>query len=118
MTELFKLFLVCLPVPVAVIWSLVLMPFEFGANAFSMPAAIGSAMCLSLCLWMSRGTQDRKWLILPTICFLYEMLPVNIPGPFDDYFAFGGTFVTTVMMKFMARARETEKMTDVIAEDT
>ena len=33
----------------------------------------------------------KTWIIFPTIVFLYEMLPVSIPGPFDDFFAFGGS---------------------------
>jgi hypothetical protein len=46
---------------------------------------------------------DKKWLILPALVFLYEMLPINIPGPVDDTFALGGS-VSVVFIQFLRRA--------------
>ena len=46
------------------------------------------------------------WLILPAVTFLYEMLPVNIPGPFDDYFAFGGSAFYLVFQAILATTRD------------
>ncbi|MBF0407225.1 MAG: hypothetical protein HQM10_07720 [Candidatus Riflebacteria bacterium] len=92
---------VILPVPVAAIWSLALSFFSFGATVFSAPTCIGAAFCLSFCLWKFREAENTNWLILPVVCFLYEMLPVNIPGPFDDYFAFGGAVTSVVILSII-----------------
>jgi len=83
---------VFLPIPLAILWSIILLPFSLGTNVFSAPASIGSAIILSLFLYWYRDRKIKKaTIIIPAIVFIYEMLPINIPGPFDDYFAFGGT---------------------------
>src|SRR3954470_1672919 len=80
-----------LPIPIAALWSLILTAVSVGAGAFTAPACIGSAILFSVCLWMIRqGKLSNSWAIVPATIFIYEMLPVNIPGPFDDYFSFGG----------------------------
>jgi hypothetical protein len=90
---------VFLPLVFSVIWSLALIPLSFGADLFSAPTAIGSGLVLTLCLWRVRQNngQGKNWLIYPIIVYIYEMLPVNIPGPFDDIFAFGGDVVWTIL---------------------
>ena len=94
-----------LPIAAAAVWSLVLTPLELGSNLFSAPAAIGSALLLTLSLWRVRHQEMRGkgWLIYPVLVFIYEMLPVNIPGPVDDYLAFGSSAVTTVLHRFATR---------------
>jgi hypothetical protein len=80
-----------LPIPIAVLWSAILAVLSVGAEAFTAPACIGSAILFSACLWMIRqGRLATSWAIVPATIFIYEMLPINIPGPFDDYFSFGG----------------------------
>jgi hypothetical protein len=80
-----------LPIPVAALWSGILTVVSVGAEAFTAPACIGSAILFSICLWMIRqGKLSNTWAIVPATVFIYEMLPINIPGPFDDYFSFGG----------------------------
>jgi hypothetical protein len=82
---------VFLPIPIAIVWSLLMMLVSAGADVFTAPACIGSAILLSACLWMIRaGHLPAVWAVFPAIVFAYEMLPINIPGPFDDWFAFGG----------------------------
>lgn len=80
-----------LPPVFAALWSLALAPFSFGASMFSAPAFIGSGLLLGACMFLAkRYVTGFKWLILPGLVFLYEMLPVNIPGPVDDAFALSG----------------------------
>jgi hypothetical protein len=80
-----------LPIPLAVVWSLLLTVLTGGVEGFTAPACIGSAILFSACLWMIRqGRSSNSWAIVPAIVFIYEMLPINIPGSFDDYFSFGG----------------------------
>ena len=95
MLKKFSLFDVFLPLIFSVIWSVVLIPFSFGEEAFTAPTAIGSGFILTLCLWRvyQNDGRGKNWLILPTLVYIYEMLPVNIPGLFDDYFAFGGSVI-------------------------
>jgi hypothetical protein len=103
----FTLFDVFLPVGFSVVWSLVLMPFSFGADVFTAPAAIGSGILLSLCLWKFHhdGSRNRKWLIFPILVYLYEMLPINLPGPFDDYFALSGDVVAAILFQLASEAQ-------------
>ena len=104
LTKRFSLFDVFLPLIFSVIWSAILTLFSLGAEVFTAPTAIGSGFILTLCLWRvyhSNGA-GRSWLIFPTLVYLYEMLPVNIPGPFDDMFAFGGDIVAAILLYTVA----------------
>ena len=78
---------------------MILIPFSLGTSIFSAPTAIGSGLVLTLCLWRVHHNdgQGKQWLILPTIVYMYEMLPIDIPGPFDNIFSFGGTVTNTVL---------------------
>jgi hypothetical protein len=83
---------------------LVLAPFSFGASVFYAPASIGAAMLLGACMVMAKRYQmDKTWLLLPALVFIYEMLPINIPGPLDDTFALTGS-VGSAIVQFMRRA--------------
>jgi hypothetical protein len=90
---------VFLPIPIAILWSFLLSFFSFGANVFYMPAVIGSSILLTLSLIKQKQNPliSRKWLVLPALVFIYEMLPINIPGPVDDYLAFGSATIVTVL---------------------
>ncbi len=78
-----------------------------GGNAFTAPACIGSAILLSINLWMVRqGKFAKSWAIIPITVFIYEMLPVNIPGPFDDYFSFGGDAAVLLLQGAMYTFRK------------
>lgn len=46
---------------------------------------------------------SKTWIIFPTFVYVYEMLPISIPGPFDDMFAFGGTAANVFFQFFYAR---------------
>lgn len=77
-----------LPVAFAGVWSLALAPFSFGATLFSAPFFIGAAVLLGVCIAVTaRWDTPKGWLVLPALVFLYEMLPINIPGPVDDTFS-------------------------------
>jgi uncharacterized membrane protein len=90
---------VFLPLIFSIVWSLALIPLSFSAEVFSAPTTIGAGLVLTLCLWRVRQNngQGKNWLIFPIIVYIYEMLPVNIPGPFDDMFAFGGDVVCVIL---------------------
>lgn len=90
---------VFLPVVFSVAWSLVLTPLSLGTEIFTAPTAIGSGLLLTVCLWRyyHNNSIGRYWLILPTLIYVYEMLPINIPGPIDDYFSFGGDLACTIL---------------------
>jgi len=88
-----------LPPVFSVLWSLALAPFSFGASLFSAPAFIGAGALLSGCMALAKyyGT-EKKWIWFPAVVFLYEMLPINIPGQFDDMFALAGSAGYTLML--------------------
>ena len=77
-----------LPVVFAALWSLALAPLSLGATLFSAPFFIGAAVLLGACIAVTaRWDTHKGWLVLPALVFLYEMLPINIPGPVDDTFS-------------------------------
>jgi hypothetical protein len=90
---------VFLPLIFSVVWTVLLIPLSLGTEVFTAPAAIGSGFLLTLCLWRYYNNNQigKYWLIFPVIVYMYEMLPVNIPGPFDDYFSFGGDVASTIL---------------------
>ncbi|MDD5209596.1 MAG: hypothetical protein PHV36_09425 [Elusimicrobiales bacterium] len=92
-----------LPAVFSVLWSLALAPFSFGASLFSAPAFIGAALLLGSCMAIAKRYQTGiKWLIFPAFVFLYEMLPINIPGPVDDTFALTGS-LSVILVQFLRR---------------
>jgi hypothetical protein len=99
---------VFLPVIFSVLWSLILMPFSLGSDLFTAPAAIGAGMLLTWCLWRAyhEDGAPRNWLIVPTLVFVYEMLPINVPGPFDDYFALTGDLACVLLLQLAAAHRK------------
>jgi len=89
---------VILPVPAACIWCILLTPLSLGTEVFTAPACIGSAILLSISFALVKtGEMRTAWAILPAAMFTYEMLPVNIPGPLDDYLAFGGAVGSLIL---------------------
>lgn len=92
-----------LPAVFAALWSLALAPFSFGVSLFSAPAFIGAGLLLGACMALAKRYQTGiKWLIMPALVFLYEMLPINIPGPVDDTFALAGS-VGVIVLQFLRR---------------
>lgn len=92
-----------LPAVFAALWSLALAPFSLGLSVFSAPAFIGAGVLLGACLVLAkRCATGWRWLLLPAAVFLYEMLPVNIPGFVDDTFALGAA--TSVLLAQVWRA--------------
>jgi len=92
-----------LPAVFAVLWSLALAPFSFGVSLFSAPAFIGAALLLGACMALAKRYETGiKWLIMPALVFLYEMLPINIPGPVDDTFALTGS-AGVILVQFLRR---------------
>jgi len=107
LTRRFTLLDVFLPLIFSVLWSLILMPFSLGADIFAAPSAIGSGMLLTLCLWRvyHENGAGKNWLILPILVYIYEMLPVNIPGPIDDTFALTGDLACVLLQQIVAPHR-------------
>lgn len=92
-----------LPAVFAVLWSLALAPFSFGASLFSAPAFIGAGLLLGACMALAKRYKTGiKWLVMPALVFLYEMLPINIPGPVDDTFALTGS-AGVILIQFLRR---------------
>lgn len=107
-TQRFTLFDVFLPVIFSVLWSAILAPFSLGSDLFTAPAAIGAGLLLTLCLWKvyHEGGEGRRWLIFPILVYIYEMLPINIPGPIDDYFALTGDLASVILYQLITSNRK------------
>lgn len=106
-TRRLTLFDVFLPVVFSILWSLALMPFSLGSDLFTAPAAIGAGLLLTLCLWKAYHEEgaSRRWLIFPILVYIYEMLPVNLPGPLDDYFALTGDVASFLLYQLAMQHR-------------
>lgn len=86
-----------LPAVFAALWSLALAPFSLGLSVFSAPAFVGAGLLLGACMVITKRFGASRWLLaLPAAVFLYEMLPVNLPGPVDDSFALGAAFLVVL----------------------
>lgn len=108
------------PILVGSVWSLLLMPLRLAEADFSAPAAIGSSMFLSLSLWQLKKTDFRQkgFLVFPLLVFIYEMLPINIPGPVDDILAFGGQAVYQVFLFLIKKnVGEMTKKTELLTQE-
>ncbi len=93
-----------LPPVFALLWSLALAPFSFGVSLFSAPAFIGAGLLLGGCMVINkRYRTGARWLIMPALVFIYEMLPINIPGPVDDAFALAGSG-GVILIQYLRRA--------------
>lgn len=88
-----------LPIPLALTipWVLLLLPLKLPVDAFSVPAALIAAALLTLVMWAVRRKRlPVRWVILPLLCWVYECLPVTLPGPFDEALALGGSGMAVV----------------------
>ena len=93
-----------LPPVFAAAWSLALAPFSIGASLFSAPAFIAAGLLLGACMALAkRYATGLRWLLLPVLVFLYEMLPLNLPGPVDDALAVGSA-AGAVLLQFLRAA--------------
>lgn len=95
---------VFLPVVLTIPWVMLLAPLKLIEDVFSIPAAFAAAGLLTLVLAaVKRGRVPRKWIILPLLCWLYECLPITLPGPVDNILTVSGSGMVT----FWAWAKKT-----------
>ena len=86
-----------MPLVITIPWVLLLLPVKLAEDVFSAPAAVVAAVLLTLVLWAVRRKRlPMRWVVLPALCWLYECLPVTLPGPFDEALALGGSGMATV----------------------
>lgn len=104
-----------LPIPIAIIWGGILILFTMGAEVFSFPALIGASFILTIALWFyQNGRFPKLGIIFPLIVYVYEMLPVNIPGPIDEYFALGGSTTALLLQYFFGQIRKDAQISALI----
>jgi len=76
---------------------ILLSPFKLAEDVFSIPAALAAAGLLTLVLAaVKRKHLPKRWIILPLLCWMYECLPITLPGPIDELLAIGGSGMVTV----------------------
>ena len=86
------------PLLFSVIWSILLAPIKLITDDFLPVFFVGAGIMLFACLWLYKSQRIGKaYLVLPMIVYLYEMLPITIPGPFDDVFAMAGDAGATII---------------------
>lgn len=92
-----------LPIPIAVVWTIVLFPLKISIDLISPATMVLSAFLLTYSLWIYKlKGMSKNWIVLPVLMFLYEMLPVNFPGPFDDAFAAAGSAGNALLLSIVA----------------
>jgi hypothetical protein len=93
------------PFIVSIPWTILLLPLKLPTQLFAAPAAIGAGLLLTCSLWITKSRGGSYgWLVWPVGIWLYEMLPLSIPGPIDDFFALGSqaTVFTIQIIKSQA----------------
>lgn len=86
-----------LPIILTVPWVLLMAPLKLPVDVFSVPAALAAAGLLTLVLAaVKRKHLPKKWVLLPLACWIYECLPITLPGPLDELLAIGGSGMVTV----------------------
>lgn len=81
-----------LPLFVSCISGIVFLPFAlFSGNLFSPATCIASGLLLSMHLLAYRAGRITSpwWLIWPTLTFVYELLPIDLPTDIDNLLGFG-----------------------------
>lgn len=107
---------VFLPIPIAAIRSILLLPLDIAMGNFSVPSSIGAGIILTYVLWMYKFKYVSKaYLILPILVFMYEMLPVDIPGPIDNYLGLSGIVVNAILVSMNAQAKQISSFNSVIS---
>lgn len=89
-----------LPIPIGLISSILFAPISLmGLSIFSIATCTGAAAFLSVALFMYRAKRiTGGWLIMPFLVFVYELLPIEIPGDIDNFLALGGNATNMMLM--------------------
>jgi hypothetical protein len=67
----------------------------FAGSVFSAATCIFSGVLLSVGMLLYKKGRMAGWaLILPSLTFVYEMLPIELPTDLDNIFALGGSCFT------------------------
>lgn len=112
---------VFLPIPVSLVWCILILPLKVSTDLISPVTMVLSAFLLTYSLWMYKQRQMSKaWIVIPILMFLYEMLPVDFPGPFDDMLAVVGStgsalLQSIVILRSKSLFNSTSKVSDASA---
>lgn len=82
-----------IPTILSVISGIVFAPLQlFEGSPFSAATCIFSGVLLSVGMWLhKRGRLSGPALIFPSLTFVYELLPIELPTDLDNIFALGGS---------------------------
>jgi hypothetical protein len=88
-----------IPIGIALISGVVFMPIGLlNADLFSGASCIISGAILSICLWLHKKGKMREWaLIMPTLTFIYEILPIDLPTSLDNIIGLGGSAMSAYL---------------------
>jgi hypothetical protein len=96
------------PFIISIPWTLLLLPLKIPTQLFAAPSAIGAGLLLTCSLWITKSRGGSYgWLVLPVGIWLYEMLPISIPGPLDDLFALGSQATAFTLQIIKSQANKT-----------
>lgn len=113
---------VFLPLIFSVFWSILMFPLKVATDLFAAPYFIIAGIMLTACLWLYKNERIGKgFLVAPIICYCYEMLPITIPGPIDNFLSIaggvGGTVIAVVAACIKSDERQILKENNVNAID-
>jgi len=85
-----------IPTILSIISGIVFAPVQLlEGSVFSAATCIFSGVLLSLGMFLHKNGRMAGWaLILPSLTFIYEMLPIELPTDLDNIFALGGSCFT------------------------
>jgi len=86
---------VALPLILSIISAIIFFPVGLLAgNLFSIVTCILAGLMLSVGLGLYKAGRIYSWcLVIPTICFIYEILPIDLPTDIDNIIGLGANGV-------------------------
>lgn len=110
-----------IPTGLAIISGVVFAPVQlFAGSIFSAATCIFSGILLSLGMLLYRAGRLEGWaLILPSLTFIYEILPIELPTDLDNIFALGGSCFTIYLgkIKMIAGVKDDSSSSTQITND-
>ena len=115
-----------IPLVISLISGIVFMPIGLiSGNLFSGATCIISGALLCFCLWLRKKGCMAEWsLIMPTLTFIYEILPIDLPTDLDNIIGLAASsgsayfgYIKSAAAQGIKSLLKDEKESQLLAED-
>lgn len=97
-----------MPLPIGALSAFLFAPVGLmEGNFFSVATCLGASLFLTIMLFLYKSKKiGAKWLILPFLVFIYELLPIDLPTDLDNFLSLGGNGVNLLLAKLFSPANK------------